>query len=206
MINVIITKFNVNSEAFEAYSNVKADPMTNSLTISQSALIEKTGTHIELKERFDTGVNTGNDAFAGGLIGSLFGILTGPLGVLFWGGFGALAGSAIDADDAVTEMSLGEEVIGKMSEDGMYLMTIADENDQTMYDSKIGKFDCVTTRFDAAEVQAEIDHAREVEASLKKQAKKELRDKQKADFKAKAEAKRAEIKAKFDAFKEKNNL
>lgn len=204
MVSVIITKFNVDSEAFEAYSNVKTYPMTDSIIISQSALLQKKGTHLELRERFDTGVNTGNDALTGGLIGGLFGILTGPLGVLFWGSLGVLTGSAIDVGDAANEISLGEEVMGKMSEDGMYLVTIADESDQTMYDSQMAKFECITTRYDAAEIQEEIDHAREIEANLKKQAKKELREQKKADFKAKAESKRAELKAKFDSFKEKN--
>ena len=55
-----------------------------------------------------------DDTAVGGMIGALFGILGGPIGVLLGGSYGALIGSALDAGDAIDQASLLEQIAEKM--------------------------------------------------------------------------------------------
>ena len=187
--------------AYQAFSTLKADPITDSMTISQTALLEKKDGKFSLQERFDTGINTTDDAWKGSLIGGLVGVFTGPLGMLFFGGMGALTGSAIDAHDAGVEISISEQVMSKMEDDGTYIITVADEANEEMYASRISRFAGETCRFDAAEVQGEIEHAQQVERDLKKQARQEMRAQRASEFKEKVEKARTDFQAKIDDLK-----
>ena len=99
--SVITVNFDVESEAYQALSEIKRHPDGSGYFVSAASLIKKENGHIVLKDGFDTGIDTTDDAAYGSLIGSLVGILGGPLGVLFGGSMGALVGSTVDADDAM---------------------------------------------------------------------------------------------------------
>ena len=88
--SVITVNFDVESEAYQALSEIKRHPDGSGYFVSAASLIKKENGHIVLKDGFDTGVDTADDAAYGSLIGSLVGILGGPLGVLFGGSMGAL--------------------------------------------------------------------------------------------------------------------
>ena len=110
MESVISVVFKVESEAYQALTELRRQPVSERYIVSQAALVKKSGGRIVVEDAFDTGVETNNDTVIGGLIGGLVGILGGPLGMLMTGSVGALTGSIIDAGDAAYNASLLEKV------------------------------------------------------------------------------------------------
>ena len=101
--NVIVALFDVPSEAYQAFSELKAYTQTADTLIAQAVLIKKENGLIIPAESTDFTANTEGGAWTGGLIGALVGILGGPIGMLLGGTAGALIGS-----DAGTAATIGE--------------------------------------------------------------------------------------------------
>ena len=101
--NIIVALFDISSEAYQAFSELKAYSQTTDALVAQAVLIKKENGLIIPAESTDFTANTAESAWTGGLIGSLVGILGGPIGVLLGGAIGALIGS-----DAGTAQTLGE--------------------------------------------------------------------------------------------------
>ena len=72
--SVITVNFDVESEAYQALSEIKRHPDGSGYFVSAASLIKKENGHIVLKDGFDTGIDTTDDAAYGSLIGSLCGI------------------------------------------------------------------------------------------------------------------------------------
>lgn len=64
----------------------------------------------------------------------------------------------------------------------------------------LAKFQTTVTRFDAAEIAAEVDHAHEVERQMAADARKKLRAEKTDAFKQNVSKKRDEIKERFSKF------
>ena len=197
MENIIIVNFSVESEAYQALSELKARSVTNDYVVSQAIIAKNTDGKIKALDGFDTGVETSNDTRIGGLIGSLLGIAGGPLGMIIMGGYGALIGSAVDWSDAAQNASLMEYVLGCVAEDKAVLIALVQENVSNSFDSAFSKFNAEITRFDAAEVAAEVDEAARVQEEMAKQAKKELRQAKKNDRKQAIAERRSKIASHF---------
>lgn len=203
MENIIIVTFNVESEAYQALSELRKAPVTERYLISQAMLVKNAGGRFNTLDGFDTGVHTRNDAQIGGLIGALLGVAGGPLGMVLMGGYGALVGSAIDWSDAAQNASLIEHVLTCVTEDQNVLIGVVEESDTAGFDQALEKFDAEVTRFDAAEVASEVAEAERIQEEMARQAKKELREAKKADRKQDIEARREKIKAGFSHVKAK---
>ena len=91
--NIIVALFNISSEAYQAFSELKAYSQTTDTLVAQAVLIKKENGLIIPAESIDFTANTVEGAWTGSLIGSLVGILGGPIGVLLGGATGALIGS-----------------------------------------------------------------------------------------------------------------
>ena len=104
--NVIVALFDVPSEAYQAFSELKAYTQTADTLIAQAVLIKKENGLIIPAESTDFTANTEGGAWTGGLIGALVGILGGPIGMLLGGTAGALIGS-----DAGTAATIGEGLL-----------------------------------------------------------------------------------------------
>lgn len=193
MQNVVISKFDVESEAYQAFSMLKADPVSASCRISQVTLVRREGGEYRTVDAFNDG-RYSDDTWAGGFLGMLIGILGGPLGVLLGGGIGFLAGSAKDGRDAKKDMSLLECVIADVGEDCTFLAVFAEETEPAMLNSKLSRFSQTTTRYDAAELMAELQEAKDLEREMTRKAKAELRDRKKAERKARVEANRGRFR------------
>ena len=83
--NVIVALFDVPSEAYQAFSELKAYTQTADTLIAQAVLIKKENGLIIPAESTDFTANTEGGAWTGGLIGALVGILGGPIGMLLAG-------------------------------------------------------------------------------------------------------------------------
>ena len=127
------------------------------------------------------------------MIGSLVGILGGPLGVLLGSSMGLAIGGAVDMGDAVKNASLIERAGDCIVEGETAVILLAEETFETALTAKLNDFDVTITRMPAEEVEAEVKHAAEVERQLAKEAREKLRAEKTAEFKADVEKKSAEI-------------
>lgn len=201
--NIIVGIFEVESEAYQALTELKRYPGNEQSFVTQAVIVKKENGMLHTLDGFDTGANTMDDMAVGGMVGALFGILGGPIGVLLGGSYGALIGSAIDSGDALNDASLIEQIAGKMMEGEVALIGLASEDDEGFLDNRLGQFKVIIARFDAAVVAAEVEEAQMIEKELARQARKELRDEKKAARKEKTAEKREKLSADFAAFKAK---
>ncbi|MBQ8161485.1 MAG: hypothetical protein IJ083_12185 [Clostridia bacterium] len=197
MENIMIVTFDVESEGYQALTELRKKPANECYTISQAMLVRNTDGQLRTIDGFDTGAETHNDTRMGGLIGSLLGVAGGPLGMILMGGYGALVGSAIDWGDAVQNASLMEHVLSCVTEDQIVMIAIAQENSNTAFDNNFEKFQTEITRFDAAEVAAEVAEAERIQEEMARDAKRKLRESKKQDRRAQIEERRARISSHF---------
>lgn len=203
MQNVIVTLFNVESEGYQAITELKNNPGSDASFVSEAALIRKTGTSYNVLDGFDTGAHSTNDTVKGTLIGMCVGILGGPIGMLLGAGIGSLAGMSMDADDVSLGTSMLEQIISKIQDGDLALIALADEEDESILDAKLTRYDATMIRCDAAVVAQEVVKAQEMEKEMERQTKQELRKQKKEENKEKVETQRNKIKASFAARKEK---
>ena len=204
MENIIIVNFNVESEAYQALTELKTNAVTNNYVVSQALLVKNTDGKMNTLDAFDTGIETRNDTRMGGLIGALLGVAGGPLGMVIMGGYGALIGSAVDWGDAAQNASLMEHVLDCVTEDKAVLIAVVQEETESAFDTNFEKFQAEVTRFDAAEVAAEVAEAQRVQEEMAREAKKKLREAKKNDRRQAIEERRNKIKAHFSEVKEKH--
>ena len=203
MENIIMAVFPVESEAYQAFSELKRDSFGSSFLVGQAALVKKEGASLRVCESFDSGLETADDTWSGTLIGSIVGILGGPIGELLGAGIGGLTGAAIDAADISRNGSLLEKAAANLSDGTVAILALTQEDGTMAMDSKFMKYNADIQRYDAAEVQAELDAARKAQREMEKQTRAALRQ-EKAEA---GKAKYAEIKTKlsgdFEALKSK---
>ena len=114
--SVYVVKFHVESEAYQAFAELKSAAITNDYAISQVFLVKNEGGKIVEKDEFDSGIETTNDMGAGALIGALIGIIGGPIGMLFGAGYGLLVGGTVDALDIADNSLLINQVASSVAE------------------------------------------------------------------------------------------
>ena len=201
--NIVVSLFEVESEAYQALTQLKQYPGDEKSYVSAAALIKKENGALRTLDGFDTGTNTTDDMAIGGLVGALFGVLGGPVGLLLGGSYGMLVGSVIDADDAGMNASMLEQIANKMDDDEVAIIGLAFEEDEAILDQKLSQFKTVIARYDASVVAAEVEEARMLEDNMARQARKELRDEKKAERKEKRAEKKAKLSADWEDFKAK---
>ena len=188
MQNVLVSIFEVESEGYQAITELKNAPAADGSLISQAVLVKKENGAIKVLDSFDTGVKTTDDTAIGGLVGMCIGILGGPIGMLLGASWGSLMGMTIDASDAGEAASLIEQIAGKL-DDGVTLIGLTDEEDESVLDNKLSAYKTVIARFDAAVVSQEVETAREMQKEMARKAKADLRKQRKEEFKEKVNEK-----------------
>ncbi len=201
--NIVVSLFEVESEAYQALTELKKNPGSDVSYVSAAALGKKENGSLRVLDGFDTGANTSDDMAVGGLIGGLVGILGGPIGVLLGGSYGMLVGSAFDTNDALLNASMLEQIAGKMQDGEVAIIALVYETDEAILDQKLEKFKTVIARFDAETVAAEVEEAQKMAEEMAKQARRELRNEKKEARKEKKEEKKAKLAADWDGLKEK---
>ena len=185
--NVIVAAFNVESEGYQALTELRQAAGGKTYIVSAAALIKKEHGACRYLDGFDTGFNTVDDALKGELIGMTIGILGGPLGVLLGGSYGALIGMAADSGDAALETSMLDQIAGKLGDDMVALVALAGEESPDELDAKLSAFDAVIARFDAEAVADEVEKAYETQAEMARHAMMELRKKKDEEFRKELE-------------------
>lgn len=185
--NVIVAAFNVESEGYQALSELRQAVADKTYLVSAAALVKKEKDACYYLDGFDTGAHTANDAMIGGLIGMTIGLLAGPLGVLLGGSFGSLVGMTADMGDAALELSMLDQIADKLDDGTVALVALSLEENDDAIDAKLSKFDTVIARFDAEAVAEEVDRAYEAQAELARQAREEVRKEEREKFREELE-------------------
>jgi len=172
--NVVVAVFNVESEGFQALSELRQAAGGEKYLVSAAALVKRANDTCYYLDGFDTGVHTANDAVNGGLIGMLLGVIGGPMGVLLGGSFGTLVGMTVDEGDAAFGLSMLDQIADKLDDGMVALVALAGEETEDDLDAMLGRFDAVVARFDAEVVADEVDKAYEKQAEMARQAKEEM--------------------------------
>ena len=200
-VNMVVSIFFVESEGYQAMTELKQNPGNEKSIVSQAVLAKKEDGVIKTLDSFDSGAATLDDTLLGGLAGACIGILGGPIGVLLGGSYGALLGSAMDTADALDQASMIAQVADKIQDGECVIVALAAEEDEAILDEKFKNYHTTTLRYDAAVVAEEVEEARMMEAEMARQAQAELRKEKSDEFKAKVEERRAKIKEQFADFK-----
>ena len=203
MENIVTVIFKVESEVYQALSELKRNLINGNYTIYQVGLVKKVNDKIIVIDGVDTGETTLDDTIAGGLLGGLFGVLGGPLEILLGGSVGSLIGSSIDDDDMDKSISLIENVSNNLGEGNVSIIMLVQENSGDAVELNFSKYKVKIIRKDAVIVLDEIEVVKKIEEEMKKEAKKKLRETKKLENKQKIEEKRKAMKADFEAFKQK---
>ncbi|MDT2757803.1 DUF1269 domain-containing protein [Enterococcus asini] len=170
---VIVMNFEVESQAYQAFSEIKKMAIARQIKGEQMAVVTHSadGQHkFQIDDFLDfTG---SNKASTGGLIGMLVGVFVGPLAMLLgWMG-GSVIGASRDAKEVQNARNIFEFLLSNIGEGQTGLILIAEEednrpiNDLIMYQLGGG-----VTRFDYEEVEAEIKKAKDLEEEAKNKTK-----------------------------------
>lgn len=176
--NIVVAVFAVESEGFQTFTELRQAVSGKDYFVSSAALVKKNAEVCNVLDAFDTGAHTANDALAGGLIGMMLGILAGPLGVLLGGSFGTLVGMDVDAVDTVHNVSMLDQIAGKLDDGMVAIIALADESSEDGLDAKLSAHNAVVARFDAEVVADEVDKAYEKQAESARLAKMEMQKKE----------------------------
>ena len=192
--NVVLANYKVESEAYQALSELKRDTANANYTISQAMIVKRENGKLNVMDGFVNGITTGDDTWMGGLLGGLIGILGGPIGVLLGGSVGMLVGGAVDAGEMAGDTSLLEKAGDSIADGETAILLLAQEEYETALTAKLNDFDVSITRLDAAEVAAEVEHAKEVERQMAKETREKLRAERTEAFKETVAKKSEELK------------
>ena len=202
MDNVVTVVFNVESEAYQAFANLRNKPIAEGYVVAEAALVKREGNALNVADSFDAAGVTADDTATGMIVGSLVGILGGPVGVLLGAGIGALAGGVLDSNDAIDSVSMLEATAVKLYDGEAAIIALVQE-DEPAFDAAFEGFGVTITRRFAVDVFDEVERAREVQEQLANEAKAQLRAEKKAAREEKREERRAKLDARFEAAKAK---
>ena len=203
MEKIISVVFKVESEGYQAMTELKQNTVTDAYIVSSAVLVKRENGGIKALDAFDSGMVNKDNTWIGGLVGSLVGILGGPLGVLLGGSFGILIGNTVDVGDTVSNMSLIEKVSEQLVDGEIVLIALEQEATEGAIQKMLTKFDVSIIEEDAANVAEEVEQAVEAQKEMERQARAKLRAAKKEEYKQKIEEQRTKLKAEFEDFKAK---
>jgi len=191
----------VESEGYQAMTQLSRTPIIEETSILQMVLVKRENGTLKVCDSYDSGTHTTDDTLLGGLLGGLVGVLGGPVGMLLMGSYGALVGSLVDTGDALDTQTLMERVADKLQDGDVALIMLAEEINEEEVDNALKGFKVTIARFDAAAIANEVEMIEDSQKEKERLDRKELREAKKEERKDKLEAKKAEIGADFAAFK-----
>lgn len=169
---VIIMNFDVESQAYQAFSEIKKLYAERQIKGEQMAVVTHTndGAHqFKINDFLDF---TGSDHTSkDSLIGMVIGILGGPLGVLLGWFAGSLIGATQDAKEIQGAQSIFQFMTEKIEVGQTGLMLIGDEEDNRPLNHLVmNELGGEITRLEYEDVTAEIEKAKAVEKKVQETA------------------------------------
>ena len=201
--NVVIAVFEVESEAHQAFNQLKRESVGKGYSAPEAALIQNKANAIDVIDAFgyspaDTGTSTGM------VIGSLVGILGGPVGVLLGAVTGALAGSVSDGGHAVDTASVVAIVASKIYEGEIAIAALVQE-EEPAFDAVFADYKATIIRYDAADIADDVERLYDFGAELTNQMMEEVKADRKAEREDRRQEHRAKIESRLDEYAEATN-
>lgn len=166
MANVLTVVFDIESEAYQAFSELKSFKQDNDTQIVQIALVKNEDGKITIKDSIDFDDASRDYATVGGIIGGLLGILSGPIGVIIGYGIGSLAGAASGSMTDASDNSLIEEVTTKLLDGEVAVIALVHEEDESILNHVFAPYKTNIMRWDALALAREVELAGQVQDEL----------------------------------------
>lgn len=202
MENIVTVIFEVESEAYKAFSELRSVPFGENYAVAEASLLKREGDAIIVADAFDAAGVTADDTATGLIVGSLVGILGGPLGVLLGAGAGALIGNTYDAVDAIDSASLLEVTASKLYDGEVAIVALVQEQEPA-FDAAFSAYETTIVRHFAVDVMEEVDLARDAAADFENQLRQQLRAERKAERAEKLDERKAKVQSRFAELKAK---
>lgn len=200
MKNVIVASFVDESKTYEALSKLKT--RTGTTEVISAGIIRHQNGNVKIMDGFNK-YNYGSGWISGTLIGTMVGILGGPIGMLLGMSIGSLVGVSMDANKIKDDNSTINQVVAHLANYECILFILAEETSNNELDAFINQFNPTEVlRKSYVEVQAEVDHAKEMEKSMARDAKQKLHEENKEKFLDSAKEKEKELEAKIKKIEE----
>ncbi len=203
MDNVLTAIFKVESEGFQAFSEIQNSLKNELYLIPQMALVKYEQGKLQVLDKYDSPELEDGKVFGGGLFGSLLGVLGGPIGMLLCGTTGAAIGMVSSSADGEAASSLLEDVCNKLEDGTVAIVALVCEENENHLDSFLSKFDTQILRRDALFVAEEVAETKRMEEDMKEKVRARMRARKKEEITTSIQQKLDKIKAHFNAFKEK---
>ena len=166
MANILVAIFDVQSEAYQAFSELKNFEQDESTQIAQIALVKNQSGKISIKATVDFDDASRDYATIGGIVGGLVGILSGPIGVIIGYGIGSIAGAASGSMTDSKDNSLIEDVTKKLLDGDVAVIALVREKDENILNHVFAPFKANIMRWDALSVGREVELAGQVQDDL----------------------------------------
>lgn len=176
---VIIMHFEVESQAYQAFSEIKKLYAEKQIKGEQMAVVTHVNDGVHQFKIDDFLDFTGNNHTAkSSMIGMLVGILGGPLGILLGWFAGSIFGASQDAKEIQGAQTVFEHVTKQIGEGETGLILIAEEDDNRPLNQLImNELGGEITRLNFDDVEKEITDAKDVEKETKDSAEKSWKNK-----------------------------
>ena len=201
--NVVITIFEVESEAYQAFSQLKRESVGKGYTAPEAALIKNKANTIDVIDGYGFDPVDADESM-GMVIGSLVGILGGPVGVILGAATGALAGSVSDDNRAINNASVVAAVAGKIYEGEIAIAALVQE-EEPAFDAVFADYKTTIVRYDAVDIADDAERLKDLGAELTNQVIEEVKADRKAERADRREEHRENIKTGFDEYVEATN-
>lgn len=197
MADVLTVVFNIESEAYQAFSELKAFKQGNHTQIAQIALVKNENGKITIKDSVDFDDTSREYATIGGIVGGLIGILSGPIGVILGYGIGSLAGAASGSMTDATDNSLIEEVTTKLLDGDVAVIALVHEEDENILNHVFAPYKTNIMRWDAVALAREVELAGQVQDELYDKVQEDMNERRVNHLKEQGNDIAEAIKAKF---------
>ena len=200
METLIMTRFRTVDDAMAVYGSLTDNPHTEQYLISQQIVMEKGHGSMKVLERYNAGVGNPTESTLTGMMEDLMGALSGPLGPILMGseGFITPRRGTIDSSDVHGEYSMLEQILAFVRLNGVFLITILQEEDPAAINAVLSKYDTGVLRFDAAYAKTEVEYGRKIERKLKREAIKLARARRGERYEDRTDENRTNLQRKFD--------
>ena len=194
--NVVVVRFTEPSKAYQALSVLKECDAAGRIGLESAAIVERTPTgELRIPDGTDN-VNLVGTA-SGSLIGMLIGVLGGPVGALLGWGAGAMMGGAFDIDHAVTSDEALTVLGSAIPTGSTAVIANVDESAVEVIDAEMYALGGEVTRRSVADVMGELEAAEEAADAASHEARRVVREQQKAELHASVDERVGKLKEKL---------
>ena len=178
--NIVTAVFTADAEAYKALSDFRRDPLNSDYEIYNAAVVRKNGESLSVLDGFSTGAGLKNYSFTGWIIGMLAGFWGGIFTMMMGGCLGSLAGYLFDRKEGMQNSSVIQEASLTLPDNMTAMVMMISENGETAVNDRLGTYDLMLNRYDAAEMLALVQ---EKEEQRKEGARRQRKERMSSFFK-----------------------